>query len=150
MFTEQAKSEFKIDFPANPNWFQTIRLCVLTACFECGFDNRTAGQVAIAIDEALTNIYRHGYESKLGGPIVFRMQTTITPKPSVNFVIQDEARQVKPEDIKPRSLDEIRPGGIGVHLIKTIMDNVEWTCNQSKGMTLKMAKTYTTLAKENN
>ena len=41
---------------------------------------------------------------------------------TIQFVIEDRARQVPLDRIKGRPLDDIRPGGLGIHLIREVMD----------------------------
>jgi hypothetical protein len=71
----------------------------------------------------------------------------IWPKPSsesergsLKIVIEDEARQVDPDQIKSRELDDIRPGGLGVHIIRQVMDEVTYERREGAGMRLTMAK----------
>lgn len=54
--------------------------------------------------------------------------------------IDDEARQVEIEQMKSRDLDDIRPGGLGVHIIREVMDEVVYSKRETKGMRLTMVK----------
>jgi hypothetical protein len=49
---------------------------------------------------------------------------------------------VDPTTIKSRDLDEIRPGGLGVHIITEVMDEVRWEKRTDGpiGMRLTMMK----------
>lgn len=96
----------------------------------------------MATDEALSNIYRHGYQGDVQGRAIMQVNTEISPHPRINIQIDDQALQVDIASIIPRDLDDIRPGGFGLHLIKTIMDEVEWTTLDTGGMRLTMIKTY--------
>ena len=58
----------------------------------------------------------------------------------VGIVIEDDARQVDPEKIRGRNLEEIRPGGLGVHIIHQIMDSVLYEKRDASGMRLTMEK----------
>ena len=49
-------------------------------------------------------------------------------------------KQVDPESIQPRDLDDIRPGGLGVHIIREVMDEVAYEKRQGPGMRLTMIK----------
>jgi anti-sigma regulatory factor (Ser/Thr protein kinase) len=56
-------------------------------------------------------------------------------------MIEDEAEQVDPCTIKSRCLDEVRPGGLGVHIIREVMDEVAYECRSGGvGMRLTMVK----------
>lgn len=59
----------------------------------------------------------------------------------VEIRITDFADPVNPAHIKPRSLDEVRPGGLGVHFIHAIMDEVCFTApDDGQGNRLVMKK----------
>jgi sigma-B regulation protein RsbU (phosphoserine phosphatase) len=42
------------------------------------------------------------------------------------FWLRDFAPRVDPSRIRPRSLDELRPGGLGTFLIREVMDSAEF------------------------
>ena len=133
-------SEFTIEFTTSPSWFRTIRQLIFTSSTQCGFDTRTAGQIAMAVDEALCNIHRHGYRGTFGNATLHAKATSKTD-PLIIIEIYDEAKQVDVLQIKSRNLDEVRPGGLGVHLIQTVMDEAIWTKRDAGGMCLSMSKT---------
>jgi hypothetical protein len=60
--------------------------------------------------------------------------------PGVCIVIEDEARQVDPAKIKGRDLDDIRPGGLGVHIIRQVVDRAEYAPREHAGMRLTLIK----------
>ena len=97
------------------------------------------------MDEALCNVIRHGYERRRDGPIWL----SVWPLPGgggnghaggIRIVVEDEARQVDPSQIKSRDLDEIRPGGLGVHIIRQVMDEVSFEKRDTIGMRLTLVK----------
>jgi len=86
-----------------------------------GFTSFDSSKIVLAVDEACSNVIRHAYKGQSGHPII--IQVTINhAKLEINIV--DQGEQVDKNDIKPRPLDELRPGGLGVHLIRTVMDDV--------------------------
>jgi anti-sigma regulatory factor (Ser/Thr protein kinase) len=48
------------------------------------------------------------------------------PGDGLEFVLEDFGTPAEPESLKGRALDDIRPGGLGMHLITNIMDSVEY------------------------
>jgi anti-sigma regulatory factor (Ser/Thr protein kinase) len=58
----------------------------------------------------------------------------------VRIVIEDEARQVDPTRMKSRDLEDIRPGGLGVHIIREVMDEAVYEKRAPVGMRLTMVK----------
>ena len=133
-------SECKIDFNTSPAWSRAIRLLIGAACQQCGFTSRDAGQVAMAVDEALSNIFRHGYQGSTEGRVRLSYKTTLGPEPSIAIELEDDAIQVDTELIRSRDLDDVKPGGLGVHLIQTVMDTATWERRAEGGMLLSMNK----------
>jgi len=140
MVSRNYASDFQIDFSVSPVWFRAIRTIVTSSSMHCGFDERTAGQIAMAVDEALSNILRHGYKEDQTGRVALHVLAAIEPSPHITIQLDDEAPHVDIGSISPRDLDEIRPGGLGLHLIHSIMDDVQWSKLSSGGTRLIMNK----------
>lgn len=137
----------KVELLSQPRYLSGARELVSAVAKRFGFDDGCCGQIALAVDEALCNVIRHGYNRREDG----RIWISIWPSPTDNgsvttepqgirIVIEDEARQVEPDQIKGRELEEIRPGGLGVHIIKQVMDTVRWEKRGPVGMRLTMNK----------
>ena len=97
--------------------------------------------MALAVDEALCNVIRHGYDSAQDRPIWVRLWPE--GERGLRIVIEDEAKQVDPATIRSRDLEEIRPGGLGVHIMHEIMDEVTFEKRDSVGMRLTLVKRAT-------
>jgi anti-sigma regulatory factor (Ser/Thr protein kinase) len=54
--------------------------------------------------------------------------------------IDDYGEFVDPTEIQSRQLDDVRPGGLGVHLMKKVMDSVEYAANAWGGTSLTLVK----------
>lgn len=105
-----------------------------------GFDEAAAGQISLAVDEALCNIINHGYERRPDGRIWIRIWTMEGASAGLRVVIEDRARQVDPESIQPRDLADIRPGGLGVFIIREVMDEARYERREGGGMRLTLVK----------
>jgi anti-sigma regulatory factor (Ser/Thr protein kinase) len=55
-------------------------------------------------------------------------------------VVRDYGRAVDPATIRGRDLSEVRPGGLGVHIIRSIMDEVCYEPAAGGGTRLNMLK----------
>ena len=44
-------------------------------------------------------------------------------------------------------MEDVRPGGLGVHIIRSVMDEVEYSCPLDGGMQLRMVKYFDTAKK---
>jgi hypothetical protein len=58
----------------------------------------------------------------------------------LRIVIEDCGRQADPDAIKGRDLDDIRPGGLGVHIIREVMDQAVYEKRPAGGMRLTLVK----------
>ena len=76
-------------------------------------------------DEAVANVIRHAYAGCCDG----RVELSIwLDSDAVRFELRDYAEPIDPNRIKPRDLSECRPGGLGINLIDTVMD--QWLFRQ--------------------
>lgn len=136
--------DIELQLVSHPRYLCVARAAVAAAVEKYGFDRETVGQVMLAVDEAVTNVIRHGYDGAEDQPVWLRLSPT-TPDGEAGFtiVVEDEGRQVDPERIRGRDLDEVRPGGLGVHIIRKIMDEANYERRPNVGMRLTMAKRLT-------
>ena len=82
-------------------------------------------ELVLAIGEATQNIVKHAYKNENTSD---RMQIKISFKDNeLEIGFYDKGKPVKPENIKHRKLDDVKPGGLGTFFIKQIMDAVSYT-----------------------
>ncbi|MFB3429338.1 MAG: ATP-binding protein [Phycisphaerales bacterium] len=152
---------------SQPRYLSGVRSLVSAVAQRLGFDESACGQIALAVDEALCNVIRHGYQRSPAGTIWVKIwpvddeagehcEGAALDAPldqhrpragGIRIVIEDLAQQVDPEAIRSRDLEEVRPGGLGVHIMKEIMDEVRFehrapdeTGERGRGMRLTMVK----------
>ncbi len=138
------KPHIQLQMLSDPMLLSGAREMVLWVARRTGFNELDCSQIALAVDEALCNVFRHGYDRSTEGTIwmsIWPKAATETEQGSIKIVIEDEAKQVDPEGIKSRDLDDIRPGGLGVHIIKEVMDHAVYEKRAQVGMRLTMTKT---------
>lgn len=109
--------------PARPAELKGVRKAVRECLRGCGFGERSARDIVLAIDEACQNVIRHAYGPRGGGDIVLEVDRT---GDEVVFSLIDFAPRIDPAKVKPRDLDDVRPGGLGTHLIREVMDSAEF------------------------
>ena len=108
--------------PARAASLKMVRRAVDQAAEACGFNKEQCQDLVLAVDEACQNVIRHAYGEMQDGDMVLDIR-----RDAGTFVIliRDFAPPVDVEQIKPRNLDDVRPGGLGVHFIREVMDDVE-------------------------
>jgi len=102
---------------------------------ENGFDDCATELMVLALDEACTNVIRHAYAHERK-PVRLEMTGL---RGLVRLVLRDYGRKCDPAKIKGRKLEDIRPGGLGVHIIKQAFDTVTYS-PQAKGTRLVLEK----------
>ena len=145
--TDRGGPHLRIELLSQARYLSGTRELVAAVARRLGFDETACGQIALAVDEALCNIIRHGYERRDDG----RIWVSIWPQDDapdtgtgraggIRIVIEDEARQIDPDGIQGRDLDDIRPGGLGVYIIRQVMDSVQYEKREGHGMRLTLVK----------
>lgn len=112
---------------------------VLRDCLEsAGCSPGSTGDVVLAIDEACQNVIRHAYQGECDSPIELTVERE---GPNLVFRLFDEAPIVDPDKIRSRSLDTVRPGGLGVHFIRNVMDETDYLRSpRGQGNLLRMIR----------
>jgi serine/threonine-protein kinase RsbW len=104
-----------------------------------GFES-IAPAVLTAIDEAFTNIIKYAYSGNPG----FLSISWHRQDNSVVINIKDTGKPFDPSSINPPELDlnleDRTVGGLGIHLIKVLMDEISYSGNPDIGNTLTMKK----------
>lgn len=133
--------DLKLEMVSNPAYLCGARELINQIAKRIGFSDSQACQIALAVDEALINVIRHGYEKRTDGRIWVSVQPLSgDPPEGLRVVVEDEAKQVDPSTIRGRSLEDIRPGGLGVHIIREVMDEVVYEKRADVGMRLILTK----------
>jgi len=133
----------RIELVSDPMYLCGAREFVSCIAHRVGFDDMACSKIALAVDEAMCNVIRHGYKRDTTRPI---WVTVIPTRPegerpgAIEVVIEDEAEQIDPERIVGRPLEDVRPGGLGVHIMREVMDLVEYTKRDGAGMRLRLRK----------
>ena len=129
----------RLEMFSQPRFLAATRALVGSIAQRIGFNEFQCGQISLAVDEALCNVITHGYDRRDDGKLWMNLWPLDNP-PGIKVVIEDLARQVDPGSIQPRDLDDVRPGGLGVHIIREIMDKVTYERRRERGMRLTMIK----------
>jgi anti-sigma regulatory factor (Ser/Thr protein kinase) len=83
------------------------------------------------------DVIRHAYDNIGDERIIV---TFILGLDYLELTIRDFGSGADPATFRGRDLDQIRPGGLGVHFIKSAVDKVEYVTPPGGGTLLKMIK----------
>ena len=122
---------------SDPKHIRIMRGALLQVATVAGFGEHDAQQLTLAVDEGCTNIIKYSYNGDCTKKIV--LSCYVFPG-EVEIRIRDFGKKASPDQIKSRQLDDIRPGGLGVHLMHEIMDVVEYNHSKKVGTELRLVK----------
>jgi sigma-B regulation protein RsbU (phosphoserine phosphatase) len=75
------------------------------------------------VNEACMNIVQHAAPGRAGTQIGLEL---LKHGATLIFHVLDDAPPIDVSKVEPRPLDDVRPGGLGVHFMREIMDQVEF------------------------
>ena len=106
-----------------------------------GFSDEDAANIILAVDEACTNIIKHAYQYATDKEIEV---TVLRKNRSFEIRIFDTGRSFDPTTIRQPDLKEHighrKRGGLGVYLMKKLMDKVEYDFHKGKRNEVRLIK----------
>lgn len=121
----------RLELPSDPGLLSAVRGAIERLTESFGFSAPDCRAVTRAVDEALTNIIRHAYNGRPDRPIeVFirsvHEQNSAKPSEGLEILLCDRGPSIEQARLCMRALEEVRPGGLGLHFIQQSMDIVEY------------------------
>ncbi len=131
------KSAVTLKVQSHPRYLSLIRDVTTRFCLTCGIDDDLTGKIKLAVDEACSNVIKYAYHGDTSGGIVVKYSFS---KKRISIIIEDNGEKADPEKIRGRDLDDVRPGGLGMHFIRRVFDIVEFDAKKIKGNRLLLMK----------
>ena len=104
-----------------------IRDFVSSNARSAGIPEATVENIILAVDEACTNIIKHAYKLSPEGEIIIKIDYD---EEKFTVTIIDYGKSFEPDRVPLPDLQkyyrEHRVGGLGMYLMKSLMDNVEY------------------------
>lgn len=121
----------KLELDSNPNVLCVVRGAVERLAEVVGFAAPDCRSIVRAVDEALTNVIKHCYCGRPDQPIELQFRRIYRASASgqvegLEVLVCDHGPAVDRTKLCGRPLDEVRPGGLGLHFIQEAMDTVEY------------------------
>jgi serine/threonine-protein kinase RsbW len=121
-----------IEIYSNPAELKIVRSKIEIYCKD-NFKNIEIFKVKLSVDEALQNVIKYAYKMNKTKKILVTLERTSSE--NLKIKIRDYGLQTPIENIKSRSLKDIKPGGLGVHFMKSSTKKMSYE-HQKDGGTL--------------
>jgi anti-sigma regulatory factor (Ser/Thr protein kinase) len=127
----------RIELRSNPEMLCVVRGALGQLTEMLGFPEAECRATVLAVDEALTNIIRHAYCGQGGCPIELscrRIQVRHdgARREALEIMVEDRGVEIDSANLCGRALEDVRPGGLGLHFIRECMDTVEFSRSNGK------------------
>jgi anti-sigma regulatory factor (Ser/Thr protein kinase) len=126
----------KVEFSSHTGNLALMRKFVRTFLDGYSFSEKERTLMVLGVDEACTNIIRHAYQLRDDQLIALWLEDA---GDCLRMRLRDYGKQTPAEAMQGRAHDLIRPGGLGLHLIRSAFDNVDYVL-RSRGTELVLTK----------
>jgi anti-sigma regulatory factor (Ser/Thr protein kinase) len=123
----------KLELLSDPSLLCAVRGAVERLTEALGFSAEDGRAITRAVDEALTNIIRHAYNGRPDRPIEMSFRSVqrkakaeLPASAGLEILLYDRGPSIERARLCMRALEEVKPGGLGLHFIQQSMDVVEY------------------------
>ena len=138
---ESVDKKFTLQVPSSTENLALIREFVSSAAKQAGFDDKEVGRLELAVDEACANVIEHAYGQDVSKEVIVRARLD---ENEFSIDIEDTGKGFDPASVNQEELEQLinkrRTGGLGMRLMKTLMDEVRYEIEPGKKNALHMSK----------
>jgi anti-sigma regulatory factor (Ser/Thr protein kinase) len=109
---------------SHPQNLKQIRSLMTDIVSKTSLSQDDLGSLILAVDEACSNIIKHSYKNDHTQNIDLTIQVKTD---SLVISIIDYGTKLDISSMRSRDINDIRPGGLGIYIIKKVMDSLEYT-----------------------
>jgi anti-sigma regulatory factor (Ser/Thr protein kinase) len=113
----------KLEFTSHTANLALMRSFVRRFLARHPFSEKEQTLMVLGVDEACTNVIRHAYDLRDDQPIALSVETLRT---CVRVRLRDYGEQAPASEMRGRAYSEVKPGGLGLHLIRNAFDKVDY------------------------
>lgn len=122
--------------PNKPEYVSVVRLTASAIASRMGFNIEQIEDIKVAIAEACTNVIKHGKcECDVNYSIDFKLDDE-----KMIVTIEDKGNGFSCDQMKDPDLKSPKEGGLGIFIIKSLMDEVNIQSIMGEGTTIEMIK----------
>ncbi|MCE5334074.1 MAG: ATP-binding protein [Desulfobacteraceae bacterium] len=131
------QSPVMLEIPADPACLFIVRAAVGKIAEKFGLHSKEERRCVLAVDEACANVIRHAYGNVPSGRIIVTFDVSAE---NLEIRIRDFGQASDPATFKPRDLADVRPGGLGLHFMRSAFDELRYESPPDGGTLLTMVK----------
>jgi serine/threonine-protein kinase RsbW len=132
---------FKLQVPSSAENLAMIRDFVTSVGEQAGLPADDVGKLELAVDEACANVIEHAYGNDVSQELTVR--ATFDDE-EIHIGIVDTGRGFDPARVPSEDLSKLiserKSGGLGLRIIRTLMDEVHYEIEPGKKNELRMVK----------
>jgi serine/threonine-protein kinase RsbW len=142
MSTPLDRDTLEMRIPCETRFLSVVRLTVAGVAARSGLGVAEVDDVKVAISEACTNVIEHAYDASTGGHCGLIHIRMTSREGELRLEIEDEGAGFDPKrlpkvDIEERVQEE---GGLGIYLMRQLMDEVKIESAPGSGTKIIMVK----------
>ena len=140
--TPKFEGEYKLRIPSKTDNLELIRGFVAKVAEKVGFCTDDISKIELACDEACTNVMKHAYDKNTKNTSLDVLIKIDYQK--FTLVVTDHGKGFNPKTISMPNLQEylaeLKVGGLGIYLMKTLMDEVDYDIKPGVKNRVRMVK----------
>jgi len=130
------KDRLTMNVPGKPEYVGTVRIAAAHVASRAGFDIEAIEDIKVAISEACTNIVCHSHESP---DFTYDVELELEDA-KISITVKDEGVGFGIDDYVEPVPGEEREGGLGIFIIRALMDDVDIVSELGVGTKIRMVK----------
>jgi serine/threonine-protein kinase RsbW len=135
------KQKYKLRISSVTENLEIIREFVNRLALHGGFNQEMADQIELAVDEACTNVIKHAYKYDPKRMIDIAV---FLDKIKMEIIVSDRGKGFEVAELQKPDLEkyvhESRSGGLGIHLMRSLMDEVNFRFHPGKRNEVSLIK----------
>lgn len=128
------KENICISVPSKPEYVSIVRMTSSVIANKMGFNIEDIEDIKVAVGEACNNAVLHGYNNNN-----FKVEFTISDDKFI-IEVKDEGKGFDVEKCPSPDICNPKESGLGIFIIKSLMDNVKVESSPEKGTIIRMIK----------
>ena len=124
-----------IKLPSKAEYVSIARLAASVISNTVGFDIEDIDDIKVAVGEACNNAVLHGNNEEEVYEIAFKLSDE-----KIHIEVKDNGIGFDEEKYEEPDLENLKGNGLGIYIMKSLMDEVDIIANDKDGTTLKLVK----------